>query len=319
MTTDATTDNLAAAASAAPTTDTTTPAVAATPAAPAPTILAGDPPLATATTISDAPEPAAPAAQPEQTWRDRMAGADPKFRKQLDRFQSEADFAKSYQALQQKLSSGDFKQTLPDNATPEQLTAYRKDNGIPETADKYDLTLPDGLVIGEADKPIVDGFLKAMHEQNASPAVVKSALATYYKSLEATKAAEYQRDTETLVKTTDDLRAEWGQDYKKNVNIFENYLSTLPKDFADNLRGARLADGRKLCASVEGVKYLVDLGMEKNPAAALLPNSSTPGPDIIAEMTQMEKRFGTKEWAKDTEANRRYLELETIRERLGLK
>src|SRR3546814_3644725 len=55
---------------------------------------------------------------------------------------------------------------LPIYATPEQIAEWRKEQGIPEKPEDYDLKFDNGLVIGEADKPLVAEFLKASHATN---------------------------------------------------------------------------------------------------------------------------------------------------------
>src|SRR3546814_8159770 len=81
---------------------------------------------------------------------------------------------KSQRALEQKLSSGEFKKAIGPDATPEQIAEWRKEQGIPEKPEDYDLKFDNGLVIGEADKPLVAEFLKASHATNVTPAQAKA-------------------------------------------------------------------------------------------------------------------------------------------------
>src|SRR5688572_23894721 len=89
-------------------------------------------------------------------WRQKLAGEDKKTLERLGRMASPADLLKSYRALEQKISAGELKKGLPENATPEQVAEWRREQGLPEKPEGYleNLSLPDGVVLGEADKPM---------------------------------------------------------------------------------------------------------------------------------------------------------------------
>ena len=65
-------------------------------------------------------------------WRSKMAGGDAKEAKRLERFASPKEVFKSYRAFETRLSSGELKSAMPKDAKPENLTAWRAENGIPE-------------------------------------------------------------------------------------------------------------------------------------------------------------------------------------------
>lgn len=103
-------------------------------------------------------------------WRDMMAGGDEKFRKQLERYQSPADVGKKGRELEAKLSSGEYRRDLPRDATPEQLAEWKRERGLPEGVEGYldNLMLPDGVVLGENDKPVASGFAEAAFRNNVT-------------------------------------------------------------------------------------------------------------------------------------------------------
>ena len=72
------------------------------------TLIGGD---ASAETI----EASAPADWPAD-WRQKLAGEDKKTLERLGRMASPADLFKSYRALEQKVSAGELKKGLPENA-----------------------------------------------------------------------------------------------------------------------------------------------------------------------------------------------------------
>lgn len=256
----------APAATAAPSA-TAAPAATAVPAA-------TQPPSATQppTAITDPSSPKPAAQNWPDNWRDLLAGDDEGGKKQLERMSSPADVMKAYREMVKKQGAGQLKSALPENATPEQLSAYRKENGIPETPDKYDLTLPDGLVIGEADKPIVDGFLKDMHAANAPPALVKQALGFYYKQQQEQITQVATQDVIRKNEAVEALQAEWGGEFPQNVGLAKNLLvGQFGEETANALYFSRLPDGTLFGNNPAVLKGLVALAKEVNPTATLIP------------------------------------------------
>ena len=55
---------------------------------------------------------------------------------------------------------------------------------FPEKPEDYNLDFGDGRVIGEEDKPIIEGFLQSAHERNMRPDEVKANIEWYYGEVE---------------------------------------------------------------------------------------------------------------------------------------
>lgn len=287
---------------------------------------------------ADAKKPDAPAAaadkgvddaKPADDWRVRLANGDEKELKRLGRFATEADVYKAYRELENKLKSGEMKKGLPKDATPEDIAQWRKENGIPEAPDKYDLTFENGLVIGEEDKPYIDKFVTKMHGENATPAQVKAAVASYYEIMGEQQQAIAEADAQFKDSSLELLREEWGGDYKKNLNAVNGLISSMPDEVRAYFETARTADGKVLGNDPEVVKWLAQTAFEINPAATVMPNSmSNPGAGITDEITSIEKMVGDRDsdyWRGAKEANgntkmqNRYAELIAARDKIAAR
>lgn len=260
-------------------------------------------------------------------WRDKMAGGDEKLRKRLDRFQSPVDIQKSWAAAEQKISSGEFKAPLPDDATEDQVAAFRKENGIPDKPEAYLDNLPDGLVIGEADKDLVGSFLERAHGKNADPGVVADMIDWYYGQQEGLIAQGAEADKERARAGEDALRAEWGSEYRGNLNAMENFLAQAPADdegntMRDLLLSGRLSDGTMVKDSPLAVKWLTSLANDANPAGFIAPGSGLSQADSVdAEIKEIEGTMRTNRSAynKDEKMQARYLQLLEAKEKLSSK
>lgn len=171
-------------------------------------------------------------------WRQKIAGGDEKYLKRLERYATPADLAKAMREAQDRIAAGEVRTPLPKDATAEQLAAYRKERGIPETPAGYFEKLPEGLVIGETDKAEIEDFAAHMHGSNAPPEFVHAGLAWYNKFAEKQAAAIAERDVTVLKQTEDALRTQWGGEFRINQNGVDTYLqSAIPDEVLRNALG----------------------------------------------------------------------------------
>ncbi len=246
-------------------------------------------------------------------WRDKLAKGDEKVRKRLDRFQSPADILKSWQSLEQKFYSGDVKSKLPDDATEDQIAAYRKENGIPDKPEGYLENLPNGLVIGDEDKPLVESYIERVHGKNADPAVVQETLDWYYQIQEDQMAQQAQSDEEVRQKFDDELRAEWGGEYRSNISAIKNFLSQAPDaddgtPLKDLILDSRLSDGTPAGSHPTMLRWLARLASEANPAGFVAPGAGlSQAQGVKDEIAEIEKvmREDRTAYNKDTKMQER--------------
>lgn len=260
-------------------------------------------------------------------WRLAMAGEDKAALKQLERYNSPADVWKKAKALEAKLSSGEFKRALADDASEEEKATWRKENGIPDKPEGYveKLALPKGMVLGEADKPLAKEFAAAAADANLTPAQYSRMVAQYYALQDQVRAKQDDDDAAFHDEANERLREEWGADYKRNVNAVNNLVASMPSKLADRFLAGRTADGRKIGNDPEIIAWLSSISREINPAATLVPaGTSDAGKSVndrIAEIeTMMRDRGG--DYYRGPKANAlqaEYRELITARDKMKAK
>jgi len=242
----------------------------------------------------------------------------------MQRYGSPRDVANALVAAQNRISSGELKSSLKQNATPEEAAAWRTENGIPETPDKYDLTMPKGIVFGDEDKQFIDSFTKAAHAANFHPEQVKAALAWYHQDREAQVEAMAAKDSQQRDLARDELVAEWGVDgFKRSSNQIMSILDTAPAGVKDFIMAARGPDDQALFNNPNVLRFFADLARQINPVATVVPGSTgNIGAAIGDEIGKLEKMMGNKnsEYWKGPMAEKnqsRYRELVGARERIG--
>lgn len=260
-------------------------------------------------------------------WRTQMAGEDDKQLKRLERFNSPNDLHKSYLAINQKLSSGELRAKLGDEPTEDEVKAYREAEGVPLETSGYFEDMPDGLVIGEDDKALFDSVAEPLHALNASPEIMHSLTKWYYDLQENAEADQVESDKSYHQNMEDELRVEWGGEYRANVNAVNSFLRTsFSDDESDLLLGARLSDGTLLGDNAGVLKAFAAMSRQLNPAATLVPNSGQEAGVAIsdeiniikAKMADKTSEYwkGPKNEAGKTEMEARYRVLLDAKERM---
>lgn len=309
------------------------PAPASTPApsAPSPTSTGTPAPAASGTPNGN---PAAPNANPDpasapatgtwaENWRETYAGEDAKKLKLLQRYQSPTAALDALFAAQQKIRSGEVVTPPPENATPEQLSTWRKENGLPVEPKDYFANLPQGLVIGEQDMPIYESFAaEVLQKHNLPPAVAADLVTWYNKFNDENEAAQVERDFATRQQFEDELRNDWGPEYRANANIAKAVVQLAPPEVGQALMGARLPDGTPLGNHPGVMKWLTQIGREINPAGTILPGGAgSSAKNVETEIAELETFMKTNRpaWMADKGKNDRLLELYAAREKLAAR
>lgn len=217
-------------------------------------------------------------AENQPDWRSRLAGDDKDALRRLARFPDEAALYKSYRALEQRLSSGELKKPLADNASPEDVAVWRRDNGLPETQDGYleALALPNGMVLGEADKPVVREFAAAALDGHVAPEQFNRMVAKYYEIQDAQRVAREDADAAFKQSAEGELRTDWqGAAYRQNLNAIQNLMAGWPDGLAVRVLAGRSPEGRKLGDDPAFVRQLASLARELNPPVSLVPSGAS--------------------------------------------
>ena len=228
----------------------------------------------------------AAAAETQPTWRDdwreqivaKLPAAErEKELTRLKRIQSPENLYRNTRELEKKLSSGQFKATLPEGATEAEVAEYRKANNIPDepSAEKYGITFPQGYEPNDADKADVSDFLADMHKDNVPPAVVQKVWNKYIGIKEKAEQQLYEAAQQATIDYKAELKAEFGRDFDRNVRLGNAHLvQAVGEDQAKGFMAMTLADGTKLGDNPAFVRYIVAQALATADDAALATSES---------------------------------------------
>ena len=159
--------------------------------------------------------------QPDGTladgWTDHLPDDAVPYKETLARYKTVPDMAK---ALAHANALVGRKLGVPnEKSTPEEVAAYRKALGVPESLEEYDFTpeqAPEGF---NWDKGAMQPFAEVAHKHNIPPSARKE-LAGLFAQYESSKIdvmqGMFDQQRQEAVAT---LQKEWGQDFSKNIGV----------------------------------------------------------------------------------------------------
>lgn len=253
-----------------------------------------------------------------ENWRELLAAGDDKKLKQLQRYSDPAAFANKTFALEQKLSSGEYRRPLPKDATPEQVKEWRQEQGLPDAPEGYKVELPNGVVPGEQDKQTIENYQKFAFENNLPTEVMNKQLGWYYSQLDAQAKARELSDTTFHEEAKDSLMSEWGlKDYRANLAAMGAMRDQMPQGLADRILAGRTSDGKLVGDDPTFLKWFASLSREMNPSATVVGLDA--GKSVEGELDAIRKMRREDPTKYDQDKNIQARELQLIEAQLKTK
>jgi len=279
----------------------------------------------TATTAQAAPPSPFYKSLPED-WRPQLAKslgfedseAD-KIAKKMERYADLPAVLKSWNEATNKIREGKLSSGLSENPTPEELAEYREARGIPSDPKGYELSLDEGLILGDEDNRILENVFKEAVDLNIPKASMNTMVNAFMKAREVEADARNTQDNIESQQADRVLREHWGNDYKANINHFHNLMNQLPKDIKGLFMNARLQDARGVINSPEMVIFFTDIARKLNPAGTVVPNSANPVQAITDELSKYRKMMADnpKEFWDNKDHQQRYQQLSDAQQKMS--
>ncbi len=252
-------------------------------------------------------------------WRAEVAGDDDKFKSTLERFDSPQAFGNSFREAQQKIRSGQLQPTLGEDATDDEIKAFREQNNIPLEVAGYFDDLPEGMVVGEEDQEIMADLFGELHNVQAPPAVAHAIIGWYNDFAENQQDAIAELDAEQAREATDLLRDPeqgWGKDFRTNMNLVNQVLDTyFGEEAKAQLMNGRYMDGRGFFNDPTVLQGIAKLAREVNDVAPIIAQDPDQLKSLHEEIDEIENvmRTDRRRYNGDEKMQARYRELLDLR------
>lgn len=208
-------------------------------------------------------------------WRDRFANGLPedqrgKAKDYLKNRSSPFDILRSGMAADSKISEltrDRVRVPTGKNDDPKDVAAYRKARGTPEKAENYDIRLPEDFgEMDQLDSEMSDEFKKKAHSLNWGQKDFDLAIDTVIARDKMRAAEQANRVLRAKEAAQDELRIEFGKEYRGNVELINRFIGEEMKrvgvDDANLRREAlseRFADGMALGEKPWFVKMMANI------------------------------------------------------------
>ena len=190
----------------------------------------------------------------------------------------------------------------------------------------HKVNMPQGRTAPKEDDAFLNAFRKSAHEANFTQAQMDAAVGSFYAEVDRQESTVSEAHKRAEMATEDELRKEWGQDYRTNKAMAEALLARAPAGFRDRFMNGYLEDHTPIKASPDSWKWLVQMEREINPAATVMPGAGGDlGKTIEAEIIEIQKhmaKHGQPPYYKGPESEKmkaRYRDLLTAQEKLKAK
>lgn len=210
-----------------------------------------------AISASDTGESAQQTANTTESYRDGIK--DPKARAFFDRYSTIDDAANALLEKEQMLSK---RVAMPgENATEEDMARFRKAMGVPDSVDGYDVESmkPEAYTAeewqSEAVQSVLSPVIAAAHAAGVNQSGLKSVVDAYLNVSAAAAAEQARQDAAWAEAAEEQLRSDWGSDYKANMAAAESAIAGIP-GIADLV----LKDGSQLGNNPLFIRIAADLG-----------------------------------------------------------
>lgn len=235
----------------------------------------------------------------QDTWYSSFEDADLKLYTQNKGWKNPQDAIVGYRNLESKLGTAI---NLPsEKSTQEEINAFYKKLGRPETPEAYNLSIPEGQ-----DSSFAQNMSKAMFDSGI-PAKSAQALASAWNDYQTKQAQAYEAEQIKIEKTQiESLKNEWGAQYETNESLAKNAAKAfgVTGDQIDKLQKVMGFDGAMKFFAGLGAKIGEDKFISGNTNNNNLATISMTKEQASEELTRLtaDKEFYSKYRANDPEA-----------------
>ena len=207
----------------------------------------------------------------------RHGGRRQGFSQALDRFDSPAALAKNFRELTTKLSAGELRAVRPPPPTPRRSRSRRgaAARGLPDSAEAYvgGLALGDGMLAGEADRPLLLLFAETALTGNWSSEQYSQAVRWYFATQDQLLAERQRADGEFKHATARELAANGVTTTTSTATRWCNSATAILRRTSRSIFSMRVLPDGSLLAVTRLQPGNSRGGAHRGPRGALLPNA----------------------------------------------
>lgn len=196
----------------------------------------------------------------EKDWRSSIE--DPELHKVASRYETVDAMAKAVADLRRETSVR-IKPLGPDPSV-EELAAYRRQIGVPETADEYEFQLANSAEPSIEDAAFRETMARAMHDANVTAAQAAALNQAFNDHLSQQDSAAAELETAMLEANVTALQQEFGLDYDRNLELARRAARTFGNESFVDFLESKTVDGVPLGGHPAFVRAFAQIGRATN-------------------------------------------------------
>lgn len=197
------------------------------------------------------------------------------------------------------------------DATEEQIAAYRKQIGVPETEEGYEFEIPDGEDLTDADKAFHATMGKIFHGLDITADQAKALNVGFNEYTKVAKQEQIAQDQKFADEAEADLHKQWpGKEYALNKEYADRAATWAFGDQLDEVRHLETADGRFVMDHPIMLRALAAIGREMQEGGLVPPMTEEMSDQIDDQIAGLRQKARDAKAQGDTKAANKFYEQE---------
>ena len=189
-------------------------------------------------------------------WREAIV--EPRLREFAGRFAGPGDAVKAAFEMRQKLSNA---VVVPgEGASADDIAAFRRRLGVPDSPDGYAFHAPDGAGPNDADRAFQAEIARLFHAAGVTAAQAEQMTAGWNRLAEASREARQAADIGALEAAESELRRQWGAEFERNRALAARAVARFHRGDPNELLDLALEGGRVLGSLPSFVRFAASVG-----------------------------------------------------------
>lgn len=180
----------------------------------------------------------------------------------------------------EKVRGNQVKAKPGENATPEEIAEYRKENDLPLTAKDIDVRVPNHKW-EEHDQPLIDAFQQVAFEEDI-PQKTATKLVNMFLGMGNT-AQDFQKQAHEAIDREDkkvakaELKDEWGEEFQPRLGLVDRIFKdpeVFPDGLGEKIWNSRTPDGHMLRNSPSFIRLFGEVAVDRYGEGSIMTGNS---------------------------------------------